>query len=185
MKHNKYLHLFNPVILAIAGILILIFVLLLPNKATKVVMADENHSHFRFGHIYWEADESGPANTAKITFVAGFRRSDEPPSLPCMNPLTGSSVPCSGPNGRPGVGDTVYEQVGGTSINDFGDGASTSTLYFKVFAIDEINDWVKGLQPDAEFNIPAYVDWRGPWSQEQWIRSSSLIPIMLLLFMIL
>ena len=67
-------------ILALAflnGLLIAVFMLLflfLSQRASvQTAQADEGeHTHFRFGHSTWELDETGPPNTAKITFIAGF-----------------------------------------------------------------------------------------------------------------
>jgi hypothetical protein len=121
------------------------FLLLAQSTTLQTAQADEEgHSHFRFGHITWE--EAG-SNTARITFTAGFRRS----GFECWDPLTETVVACSGPDGLPGIGDVVFEWIGGTSINDFGDGASTDILYFKVFAFDAGDDWImaRALEPGS------------------------------------
>lgn len=106
--------------------------------------AQANHSHFRFGHINWVQDASGPF-VARITYTAGFRRS----SFSCFEPISGTVILCSELDGLPGIGDVFAETVGGTHINDFGDGSSTDTLYFKVFAFDAEDDWVmaRALEP--------------------------------------
>lgn len=127
------------------------------HRDVQPVLADtDGHSHFRFGHITWLRQETDPANTARITYIAGFRRS----GFICRNPIGGNSLPCSESDGRPGVGDVFLESVGATRINNFGDGASTSTLYFKVFAFSRADDWVmaKALQPGTrqEYIVHTY-----------------------------
>ena len=75
-------------------VIMLLFLILTHRASVQTAQADEGeHTHFRFGHITWELDETGPPNTAKITFMAGFRRS----GFACRDPLTNSVVPCTGP----------------------------------------------------------------------------------------
>lgn len=155
MKHNKYLRFFNPMILIIAGALAAIVILIFHNKTDRVVKADQDgHSHFRFGHITWESKEEDPANTARITFIAGFRRS----GFSCRNPLTGGIISCTGPNGLLGVGDVILETIGGTQINNFGDGKSTPVLYFKVFSINQADNWLMARALDPETPSQEYID---------------------------
>ncbi len=101
---------------------------LLPRTFTEplpVAKADgDGHSHFRFGHITWENKDGDPANSARITFTAGFRRN----AFNCRDPLTGGVLACREADGFPGVGDIFLEIVGATRINNFGDGTSTGTL---------------------------------------------------------
>jgi hypothetical protein len=144
MKNRRYQNSFNRQIVLIAVVsLSLSLFFALTNRATRLVLADEDgHSHFRFGHITWEKEVGDAPNTARITFIAGFRRS----GFTCTDPLTGSSVPCSEADGRPGIGDVFLETIGLTRINNFGDGSNTGTLYFKVFSLDLNNDWHCGNQ---------------------------------------
>jgi len=99
MQHRKRPHF--ALIVAFA----LIISVLLPRTFTEplpVANADgEGHSHFRFGHITWENKDGDPANTARITFTAGFRRN----AFNCRDPLTGGVLACREADGFPGVGD--------------------------------------------------------------------------------
>lgn len=133
--------------------MVLIMALLLPAFLSsyfptgQTVKASGGHSHGRFGHITWEYKVGDPPNTARITFVGGFRRN----GFTCSNPVTGASVPCSVADGLPGVGDIVSEFIGGTQINNFGDGTSTPILYFKVFSVNIPGNWLmaRALQPGS------------------------------------
>lgn len=148
-------------------IVVLLILVFLPNHSTTVetVQADEGgHSHGRFGHIMWEAKDGDPPNSARITFTAGFRRN----GFTCRNPLSGGVVSCSGIDGLPGVGDVVLETIGGSRIDNFGDGSSTPTLYFKVFSININDNWLmaRALQPgtaDQEYILHSYAG-TGPFT---------------------
>jgi hypothetical protein len=146
--------LLKPNIVLSSVIITLVFIaitLFIYSTTLGTVLADEDgHSHFRFGHITWERDYSSPPNTAKITFTAGFRRS----GYVCRDPITNAILPCTGPGGLPGIGDVIWETIGGTGIQDFGDGTSTGTLHFEVFAFDSANDWIlaRALQPGTNNN---------------------------------
>jgi hypothetical protein len=97
MENHKYQDLIRQVFLFVAASLSIALILVLSNRVTKVVRADQDgHSHFRFGHITWKHEVGDSPNTARITFIAGFRRS----GFTCANPLTGTSVPCSEADGR-------------------------------------------------------------------------------------
>lgn len=144
--------LFSSVFSNITIITILLLLTFLPNRpaAVQTVQAhgDDGHSHGRFGHITWISVPGDPVNSARITFTVGFRRN----ANPCSSPLTGQIVPCSGANGLPGVGDIFKETLGVTQIDSFGDGSpSTGTLYFKVFDINEDDNWLmaRTLQPGS------------------------------------
>jgi hypothetical protein len=93
-------------------------------------------SHFRFGHIHWEAEEM---LTVRFRFVSAFAR---------------SSYSGSGTDGYPVTGDLFLESVGETRLC-FGEReeSCTGTLYFKVIAYDPAADWVIGVateSPDKE-----------------------------------
>jgi hypothetical protein len=85
-------------------------------------------SHFWFGHIHWEAEET---LTVRFAFVTAFTR---------------SSYSGSGPDGYPVTGDSFLESAGETRLC-FGETEEdcTETLYFKVVAYDPVTDWVIGV----------------------------------------
>lgn len=128
------------------GFLVIFFVSISLSLAQPADANDETHTHFRFGHITWE--QIGSPFITRITYTAGFRRG----GFSCRDPISGQSLACSEPDGRPGLGDSFLETVGATRINDFGDGSSTGTLYFKVFAFSAEDDWVlaRALEPGTE-----------------------------------
>lgn len=90
-------------------------------------------SHFRFGHITWKPRPDLAPTSVEFTFVGGFRR---------------SGYPGSAPDGRPQIGDIIFESIGGTNLN-FGDGTSTGILQFRVTAFSATEDWIlaKALEP--------------------------------------
>ncbi len=79
----KYTNLHRKSLLssAFSNIMIITMLLLLtflPHQSATVRTAkahgDDGHSHGRFGHITWTSVVGDPANSARITFIAGFPR---------------------------------------------------------------------------------------------------------------
>lgn len=93
-------------------------------------------SHFRFGHLSYV--KTG-ASSASFTLKSAFRRD----AYVCRSAPAGTVVACTGPGGRAGPGDYILETIGTTGLN-FGDGTSTSTLLFRVDAIDVAGNWLLG-----------------------------------------
>lgn len=96
---------------------------------------------FRSGHVTWTP---GAGNDIDLTVYGAFRRSD----FECFDPATFLFVPCSEPDGYPGVGD-VFEDFIGLSFLNFGDGMTTGVLMFMVTDMDIANDWVYGVALDS------------------------------------
>jgi len=162
-----------------------------------VVVATTAHaSHFRYGHIYWNA-----IHGEHVEFVVqmAFRRSEEflnrpptpdtPLAFRCVDPFFATSnvvsIPCTGlpdaTTGRPlpGVGDIIFEEVGGTMFFP-GDGSMIGSplkntqgmgpLLFLVTSVDITNDWLFtfALDPDSlpmiDFHIDHTYTTPGPWT---------------------
>ncbi len=113
-------------------------------------------THFRYGHLTWQL-VSG--NTVEFTLQNVFRRNDTPSFNPCVNPVTDTTVPCSGGDGFPAPGDVIREDIGDTRL-DFGDGSPTvgsphsGGLFYVVTSVDPTNNWVFGLALDPS-SLPA------------------------------
>lgn len=116
-------------------------------------------SHFRFGHLFYT--KTGPTSAA-FTLRNAFRRD----GYGCINAPSTSGKPCTGPGGRPGVGDYIVENIGATEIF-FGDGASTPTLQYRVDAIDVLGNWLlaTALSPGTTNpTIPHIYPGAGPYT---------------------
>src|SRR5690349_4295759 len=74
---------------------------------------------FKGGRVTWSS-----STTVRIEFLieSSWRRDVYTAANgQCVNPVTLGSIACSGPNGRPGVGDVIVENEGDTTF-DPGDG---------------------------------------------------------------
>lgn len=91
--------------------------------------ADAFATHFRFGHLTWQPRPEISATTVEFTFMGAWRRDG----------YFGSA-----PDGRPQVGDIIFESIGGTRLG-FGDGTSTNTLYFEITAFSAEQNWIIGI----------------------------------------
>jgi hypothetical protein len=106
-------------------------------------------SHFRYGHTNWQ-----PAGGTTIDFTVqnAWRRD----ANPCVNTITNTTVPCTGPGGQPGIGDVIVEFTGFTQF-DPGDGtlfgSPLGPLYYVVTSIDPANNWLLGSALD-ENSLP-------------------------------
>ncbi len=108
-------------------------------------------SHFRYGHITWSAADG---NDVEVRVQAAFRRN----GYACVDPIAEIYVPCSEADGFPGVGDIIFENIGG-SVLEWGDGsppagAEFGALFFKVTAVDLDQNWWFGLALDNA-DLPA------------------------------
>ncbi len=99
-------------------------------------------THFRFGHLTWQPRTDVDPNAVEFQFQVSARRS----AFSCASHPgvcdEGTTSTYPEPE-RPLVGDTVVEDLGGTTLC-FGDGQCTSTLEFDVTAIDATSDWFVG-----------------------------------------
>lgn len=93
-------------------------------------------SHFRFGHLTYV--KTGPTSV-NFTLKNAFRRN----GYACRAAPLSTIVSCTGPSGRPGPGDFIREDIGGTSLS-FGDGIRTARLFYTVDAIDVPGNWLQG-----------------------------------------
>src|SRR4051812_3957227 len=110
-------------------------------------------THFRYGNLTW-APAASPANSVNFTLTAAWRRDYPwPPGggspITCINTVTTTAVPCTGPGGLPGVGNVVWEPNGEISP---GQGANInvgalygSGLLYRVTSIDIPNNWLFGI----------------------------------------
>lgn len=121
------------------------------------LVASANASHFRYGHLTWQPKASISPTTVEFTLTSSFRR----------NGYSGS-----GPDGYPVLGDVITEHVGGTGLN-FGDGASTGTLQFKVTAFSATDNLINAvaldpatLQEGVLHTYAASTDNGDPWLAE-------------------
>jgi hypothetical protein len=101
-------------------------------------------THFRYGHYTWR-----PTTGNSIEFILqnAFRRN----GYNCINPATLAVLPCSAPDGQPGVGDVFVEFIGATQFNP-GDGTAPvgsplGPLMYLVTSIDPDN-WLFALALD-------------------------------------
>ncbi len=83
-------------------------------------------THFRFGHLTWELDET---TRVRFTFTAAFRR---------------DAYHGSGADGLPVRGDIIREDIGRTSLC-FGDRDCTDPLYFLVTSANPTENWIVGV----------------------------------------
>lgn len=98
-------------------------------------------SHFRYGHYTWK---SLGANVIEFTVQNALRRD----GFACKTPASGATVPCSGVDGLPGVGDVILETIGSTQFN-FGDGGPpTPILYYRVTSVDPAANWMFAIALD-------------------------------------
>ena len=109
-------------------------------------------SHFRYGHYSWQS--AAAPNTINFTIQTAFRRD----GYACYSTTTLSTVPCSAPDGHPGVGDVFAEFIGGTVFNP-GDGSPSigsplGPLMYVVTSIDPAKNWLFALALDAN-SLPA------------------------------
>lgn len=104
-----------------------------------------SHSHGRYFHITWT--ETG-ANAVDFTVTSAFRR---------------CGYGGSAPDGCPAVGDVISEYIGGTYFI-YGDGNTTSTLSYKVIAINPGEDWLLGvaLEPGSSTDTTLSHTYSGP-----------------------
>src|SRR5262245_38459547 len=128
-------------------------------------------THFRYGHITWR---SLGGNTVEFVVQAGFRRSNTPSFDECVNPATGSVIPCTGTGGLTAAGDIVREYIGDTTFFP-GDGSEIKVpgkpyLYFKISSIDPTNNWffAEALDPASLPTIDTTITHTypsaGPWT---------------------
>lgn len=105
-------------------------------------------THFRYGHLSWEARQDLGTNTVEFTLFDSFRR----------NGYSGL-----GADGRPVTGDIIRETIGGTSLR-FGDSASTGTLDYLVIGFDITNNWIfcKALADRNNVGLPIIHTYSGP-----------------------
>src|SRR3990172_1453331 len=109
------------------------------------------HTHFRYGHYTWT--QAG-GNTIEVTLQNAFRRN----GYSCRDLVSLGVVPCTGPDGLPGVGDVIAEFIGFTQF-DWGDGSPSvgspiGPLLYLVTSIDPANNWLFGLALDPA-SLPA------------------------------
>lgn len=106
-------------------------------------------THFRYAHISW-AGAGG--NSVQFKLQAVLRRTD----YSCLDPATLALVPCSEPDGFPGVGDVITEEHG--IALDTGDGnqidGPLGELLFVVTSFDPGDDWLFSLAIDPA-DLPA------------------------------
>lgn len=125
-------------VLTLIVALTLLFGILSPLGGTDRAEA----THFRSGHgsFVW-----APAGGNAIDFKVqnSFRRDD----YVCRDLATLAVTPCTGPDGRAGVGDIILETIGGTAFAA-GDGYVTPRLYYRVDAIDVDRNWLFGFALD-------------------------------------
>lgn len=115
-------------------------------QGTPPAAADSGgHSHGRYFHITWV--ETG-TNSVDFTVNSGFRRCG----------YSGSA-----PDGCPAVGDVITEYIGGTYFI-YGDGSYTSTLNYKVIAINPGENWLLGvaLEPGSSTDTTLSHTYSGP-----------------------
>lgn len=150
MSSNKFLSLSwirMPLVLVMAVALVLA---LSASPRVPSAQADEEHTHFRFGHITWE-QVSG--NTVDFNFVFGARANGYGNGV--FDPEFGVTVfncPTCAPGAFAGVGDVIDETIGATAFC-FGDGACTGQLQFKVLpdGVDPAGNWLlaRALEPGS------------------------------------
>lgn len=119
---------------------------LLVGPGAETAPADPGgHSHGRYFHITWV--ETG-TNSVDFTVNSGFRRCG----------YSGTA-----PDGCPAVGDVITEYIGGTYFI-YGDGATTSTLSYRVVAINTAEDWLLGvaLEPGSSTDTTLSYTYSGP-----------------------
>ncbi|MBU6281143.1 hypothetical protein KGQ64_02795 [bacterium] len=85
-------------------------------------------THFRFGSLSWKPRVDLATRAVEFQLVGAFRR---------------DGFQGTGADGFAVTGDVVTETIGETKLF-FGDGASTSTLLFKVTAYDVDDNWIIG-----------------------------------------
>jgi len=133
-------------------------------------------THFRYAHLSWV--QTGATSVA-FTVQAAFRRSASPSFDECVDPASGSVIPCSGAGGLADVGDVIREDIGDTRLV-FGDGTeayvsnpsnpSEHYLYFVVTSIDPDDNWLLGIAldpaglPAIDTDIDHTYASTGPWA---------------------
>jgi hypothetical protein len=124
--------------------------------ASLALAAPAGATHFRYGHVTWvpRTDVNPRAIDFKVQDV--WRRTTfSTANGRCRNPATLASTACTGAGGFAGVGDLVWESLGGTRL-DPGDGTGLiggpgslgGALLFLVTAVDVTNNWAFGLGVD-------------------------------------
>lgn len=135
---------------------ITLVVIFLLQSGQPAYAEEEGHTHFRYGHYTWVP--SG-GNTIEFTLQNAWRRNAYSSSNGrCIDTVTLFSVPCSEPDGFPGIGDVVVE-IQGYTLFDPGDGSGTvgsplGPLMYLVTSIDPVNNWIFGLALDPT-SLPA------------------------------
>lgn len=121
------------------GIMLAVFLIALV-VLTFGTVKTSHATHYRYWHYNWKP-VSG--NTIEFSLPSAFRRN----GYMCYDPATLTSVACSEPDGRPGVGDVIVEYIGSTRFN-FGDGTDAGSplypLMYLVTSIDPANNWLFG-----------------------------------------
>lgn len=110
-------------------------------------------SHFRYGHSNWQPQPAVGPNTIDFTLQNAWRRD----ANPCVSTITNTTVPCTGLDGLPAIGDVIAEFTGNTQF-DPGDGIAIfgspqGPLYYVVTSIDPANNWLLGSALD-ENSLP-------------------------------
>jgi len=98
-------------------------------------------THFRYGHIVWQARPDLGPSVAEISLFASFRRSGY---------------------GAPVIGSVITENIGATTFQ-FGDGGATGVLRFRVLAFDATQDWIYAIALNpVDPNLPITHTYSGP-----------------------